>query len=295
MYKRVLVAVGDYPEADRPLEYAIALAAHTDAELCLLRVLTVPVVSGSPDMVACSTLALESLMEANEYVLTCAVEAAARAHVPHVALLRWGAIPNAIVQTAAEADCDLIVVGASVFPGWQRRCHSYITRKVAAHARQPVLTVGQGPPDRAEVSWWRRFLVVTGDAPGAEAATAYALSLAQEEDVEICLLQSDLTRPMFASAGAATRAHNALTLAAAWAAAAGVNYEVRHASGDVVTAIIETATRAQCDAIILGAHGSPGWQRFLYNRMVKLVIARSPLPVLLVNHSVLEVDYIEQT
>jgi nucleotide-binding universal stress UspA family protein len=246
-------------------------------------------------MVACSTLALESLMAANEYVLTCAVEAATRAHVPHVALLRWGAIPNAIVQTAEEADCDLIVVGASVFPGWQRRCHSYITRKVAAHARQPVLTVGQGPPDRPEVSWWRRFLVVTGDAPGAEAATAYALSLAQEEDVDVCLLQSDLTRPMFASAGAATRAHNALTLAAAWAAAAGVNYEVRHASGDVVTAIIETAARAQCDAIILGAHGRPGWQRFLYNRMVKLVIARSPLPVLLVNHSVLEVDYIEQT
>ena len=42
MYKRVLVAVGDYPEADRPLEYAIALAAHTDAELCLLRVLLSP-------------------------------------------------------------------------------------------------------------------------------------------------------------------------------------------------------------------------------------------------------------
>jgi nucleotide-binding universal stress UspA family protein len=294
MYKRVLVAVGDYPEADRPLEYAIALAAHTDAELCLLRVLTVPVVSGSPDMVACSTLAMESLLEANTYVLACAVEAATQAHVPHVALLRWGAIPNVIVQTAEEAECDLIVVGAAVFPGWQRRCYGYITRKVAAHARQPVLAVGQGPPDRPEVSW-RRCLVVTGDAPGAEAATAYALSLAQEEDLDVCLLQSTITRPIFASAGAATRAHNALTLATAWAAAAGVNYEVRHASGDVVTAIIETAVRAQCDAIILGAHGSPGWQRFLYNRMVKRVIARSPLPVLLVNHSVLEVDYIEQT
>jgi nucleotide-binding universal stress UspA family protein len=295
MYKRVLVAVGDYPETDRPLDYAIALAAHTGAELCLLRVLTVPIVSGSPDMVACSTLAMDSLMEANEYVLAGAVEAAAQAHVPYVALLRWGAIPNAIVQTAEEAECDLIVVGAAVFPGWQRRCHGYITRKVAAHARQPVLAVEQGPPDYPAVSWWRRFLVVTGDAPSAEAATAYALSLAQEEDVDVCLLQSALSRPLFASSGAATRAHNALTLATAWAAAAGINYEVRHASGDGVTAIIETAAMAQCDAIILGAQGRPGWQRFLYNRMVKRVIACSPLPVLLVNHSVLEVDYIEQT
>jgi nucleotide-binding universal stress UspA family protein len=295
MYKRVLVAVGDYPEADKPLEYAIALAVHTDAELCLLRVLTVPIVSGSPDMVACSTLAMESLMEANEHVLAYAVEAAAQAHVPYIALLRWGAIPHAIVQTAEEAVCDLIVVGASVCPGWQRRCNGYITRKVAAQARQPVLVVGQAPPDRPGISWWRRFLVVTGDAPGAEAATAYALTLAQEEDLDVCLLQSDITSPVFASVGAATRAHNALTLAAAWAAAAGVNYEVRHASGDVVTAIIETAARTQCDAIILGAHGSPGWKRFLYNRTVKLVVARSPLPVLLVNHSVLGVGYIEQS
>jgi nucleotide-binding universal stress UspA family protein len=209
-------------------------------------------------------------------------------------MLRWGAIPHAIVQTAEAADCDLIVLGASVFPGWQRRCHGYITRKVAAHARQPVLAVRQAPPDHPAVSWWRRFLVVTGDAPGAEAATAYALSLAQEEDLDICLLQSDISRPIFVSSGAVTRAHNALTLATAWAAAAGINYEVRHASGDVVTAMIETAVRARCDAIILGAHGGPGWQRFLYNRTVKLVIARSPLPVLLVNHSVLELDYIEQ-
>ena len=114
MYKRVLVAVGDDPQVDIPLEYAVALAAHTDAELCLLRVLTVPIVSGSPDMVACSTLAMESLMEANEHVLAYAGQAAAEAHVPYIAMLRWGAIPNAIMQTAEEEDCDLIVVGSSV-------------------------------------------------------------------------------------------------------------------------------------------------------------------------------------
>src|SRR5262249_8628676 len=157
--KRVLVAVGDDLQTDIPLEYAIALAAYTDAELCLLRVLTVPIISSSPDMVACSTLAMESLMEANEYVLTCAVEAAAEAHVPYIAMLRWGGVPNAINQTAEEADCDLIVMGSLLCPGWQRRFSGYITRKVATQARQPVLVVGQPPPERLGVSWWTRFLV----------------------------------------------------------------------------------------------------------------------------------------
>jgi len=37
MYKRIVVAVGDYPELDTAVAYAIALAADSDAELWLLR------------------------------------------------------------------------------------------------------------------------------------------------------------------------------------------------------------------------------------------------------------------
>jgi len=57
MYKRIAVAVGDYPEIDPAVASAIALAAHTDAELLLLRVLTAPLTFGAPDMVTCSHLA----------------------------------------------------------------------------------------------------------------------------------------------------------------------------------------------------------------------------------------------
>ena len=56
MYKRIIVAVGDCPEWDPPVAHAIALAASTEAELWLLRVLGVPFVASAPDMVAISTL-----------------------------------------------------------------------------------------------------------------------------------------------------------------------------------------------------------------------------------------------
>lgn len=104
-----------------------------------------------------------------------------------------------------------------------------------------------------------------------------------KDALDVYLLHIDTTKSPFASFGATRRANNTLTLAAALAAATGVNYAVQQAAGDVVTDILAAAARHQCDAIILGVHGSPGWQRVLYDRTARLVTARSPLPVLLVN------------
>jgi nucleotide-binding universal stress UspA family protein len=90
MYTRLVVAVGDYPELDTAVAYAIALAANTDAELWLLRVCTVPLIFGAPDMVTCSHLALESVMEAHAHVLAGAVAAAEEAGVSYTTTSRWG-------------------------------------------------------------------------------------------------------------------------------------------------------------------------------------------------------------
>src|SRR5712691_2257954 len=118
MYKRLVVAVGDYPELDTAVDYAIALAADTDAELWLLRVCTVPLIFGAPDMVTCSHVAMEGVMEAHAYVLDCAAAAAEEAGVSYTTMSRWGAIPDMLMRTAEEADGDVIVVGAPASPGW---------------------------------------------------------------------------------------------------------------------------------------------------------------------------------
>jgi nucleotide-binding universal stress UspA family protein len=60
MYKRMVVAVGDYPALDTAVAYAIALAADSDAELWLLRVLTVPPLCGAPGMITSSHLTIQT-------------------------------------------------------------------------------------------------------------------------------------------------------------------------------------------------------------------------------------------
>src|SRR5262245_35279105 len=187
--KRIAVAVGDYPETDTAVAYAMALAAHTDAELLLLRVLTVPLTFGVPDMVTCSHLAIENGMEAQAYVLACAMAAAEEAGVAYTALSRWGAIPDILMRTAEEADCDVIVVGSPASPGWPWPRRKYLARHVIARARQPVLVVTQPPPALYGAPLWSHLLVVHDGSPVADMAVEYALTLADTVYLDTCVLR----------------------------------------------------------------------------------------------------------
>ena len=189
MYKRIVVAVGDYPELDTAVDYAIALAADSDAELWLLRVCTVPLIVGASDMVTCSHLAMENVMEAHAHLLACAAAAAQEAGVSYTATSRWGAIPDILMRTADEADCDVIVVGSPASPGWPWPYKRYLARQVVARARQPVLVVSQPPPASYGGPLWSRMLVVHDGSPGADMAVEYALTLADAACLDTCILR----------------------------------------------------------------------------------------------------------
>ena len=62
-----------------------------------------------------------------------------------------------------------------------------------------------------------------------------------------------------------------------------VSDEVVLASGDTVTAIVETATERACDVIVLGAEPHRGWKRLLYEHTAEVVLANTTLPILFVN------------
>src|SRR5262249_49319091 len=195
MYKRIIVAVGDYPELDVALDYAIALAADTDAELWLLRVCTVPLIFGAPDMVTCSHLAMKDVMEAHAYVLDCAAAAAEEAGVSYTTTSRWGAIPDILMRTADEADCDVIVVGAPGCPGWPWPCKRYLAKQVVARARQPVLVVSQPPSDVYDAPMWSRLLVVHDASLGSDMAVGDAPTLADRAALDTCVVRLRPPRP----------------------------------------------------------------------------------------------------
>lgn len=283
MYKRIVVAVGDYPELDTALEYAIALAADSDAELCLLRVLTVPLVFGAPDMVTCSHLAMENVMEAHAHLLGCAVAAAQEAGVSYTTTARWGAIPDVLMHTADEADCDVIVVGAPASPGWPWPYNKYLARHVVARARQPVLVVSQPPPAIYSTSLWSRLLVVHDGSPGADMAVEYTMTLAEEACLDICVLRLRTLWPSCTvpSLRHLVRASTSLAMAGRHLAMAGSEDEVVAPWGGITT-VLETAAEHGCDAIVLGTAQRVIWQRLWSRHIAKALMTTTDLPLLVV-------------
>jgi nucleotide-binding universal stress UspA family protein len=62
-----------------------------------------------------------------------------------------------------------------------------------------------------------------------------------------------------------------------------VSDDVVPALGNIITAIVETATDRACDVIVLGAEPHRGWKRLVYEHTAEAVLANTTLPILLVN------------
>jgi nucleotide-binding universal stress UspA family protein len=285
MYKRVLVATGGSPWSYTAVTYAIALAASTGAEVCILTVLTSAVTSYvTPDVLSSSEFVLDSLERQGQMLLEQAAAYAEEAGVPQVPLLKWGNVPETIIQTATEEACDLIVLGARQVTGLKRLMVGGTSNAVAAKAQQPVLIVKEAFPCAPEASFWQRALVATGGSPWSDVAVEYALELARQ--YYLCL---DILHVDAASACQRDELHvatsegkNILALAEARAIAAGVTFQTRLTYGNVAETILETALRHQSDLIILGSRGLTGWKRLMLGSISNAVAAKSSLPVLIV-------------
>lgn len=266
MYTRILAVVGPEPPLDATVEYAIAMAAAHDAALCLLGVLRIPLTTSTPDMLDGSILAFESGLQLQEDMLACAATSARQAGVQTSTVLCWGALPDTILHTAAEAACDVIVVGSPACPGWYRHMGGYLARKVLAQAQQPVLVVTAPPPVVYGASLWSRLLVVHDGTPEADATLDYAVTLAQTNGSALCVLRLQAGYHPIPSLDHA-----------------GIAYEVVAASGRGVMPILQAATAHDCEVLVLSAAQRAAWPRF-WRRNVGRQLARvTVLPILYVD------------
>ena len=286
MYTRILIATGGSPWSDAAAAYAIALAAHIGADLCILTVLNVSGVYAMPDVMASSELLMESVEQQGQEMLAHTTARAIDAGVPHVALLKWGNVAETIFQTAAEEQCDLIVLGSRGLSGFKRLMLGSISNAVAAKAQCPVLVIKQPPLAPLH---WRRVLVATGGSPWSDAAVDHAIELAREQQLEVYLLYVDQrrSRRMDSLFSLTSDGKNVLALAEARAAAAGVPYEATLTQGDVTTTILATATEQRCDVIILGSRGLTGFKRLMLGSTSNAVSATASMPVLIVKRFLL--------
>jgi nucleotide-binding universal stress UspA family protein len=234
-----------------------------------------------------SELLMESIERQGQELLDRVAAQAERAGVSYTTLLKWGNVPETILQTAAEEECALITLGSRIVTGLKRLVVGRTLNAVAAKAQCPVLVIKQSPDPRAGLALWRRILVATGGSPWSDVAVDHALELARTHGLAVCLLYVDSGRIRSSLPGTTSSAKDTLALAEARAAAAGVTYEAHLAHGNIADAIREAATSRTCDAIVLGSRGLTGFKRLMLGSISNAVTAKSLLPVLIVKRFML--------
>ncbi|PON18721.1 hypothetical protein C2W62_06495 [Candidatus Entotheonella serta] len=289
MYKRILVATGGSPWSHAAVTYAIALAVRTDAVLHILTVLTNPGSYATPDVLGATDIVVDLIERQGQGLLAHAADEAASAGVTCETMSRWGGVPETIIQTAMEEQCDLIVLGSRTVSGWKRLQLGRNANAVASKAQQPVLIVKQPPsPIQQYGDLWHRALVATGGSPWSDIAVEHALALARVHDFEVVLLHVIPERRRFRSGEPnADEGTSILALAEARAEAMGVAYTSILLEGPISSKIVDIATDQDCDSIILGSRGLGGWKRLMLGSISNAVAAKATLPVLVVKRFLL--------
>ena len=283
MYKHILVATGGSPWSNAAVAYAIAIAARTGADLCILTVLTNPGSYATPDVMGATDMVVELVERQGQELLEQAASQAEAAGVSYQILRRWGGIPETILQTADDEDSELIVLGSRTVSGWKRLQLGRIANAVASKAQQPVLVVKHPPPPALDSPLWERVLVATGGSPWSDIAVAHAIALAQAHHFELLLLHV-IPRKRWGRAPEpnADEGTSILALAEARAEAAGVAFRSILMHGDISSTIAETAAEQDCQSIVLGSRGLGGWKRLMIGSISNAVAVKAAMPVLVV-------------
>lgn len=185
-FKNILFATDFSIHSSAALVYAKAIARRYGSKVHAVHVILPASYQGvPPDMVMGS---YDGVMRAAKAQMR---ETELRMHdIGHDCLIKEGDLWQNIESVLREHDVDLIVMGTHGRTGLSRMLMGSVAEQIYRLATCPVLTVGPHAsfcvPDEIEL---KKILYATDFSPGAMAAVPYALSLAQEHEACLTLLQ----------------------------------------------------------------------------------------------------------
>jgi nucleotide-binding universal stress UspA family protein len=131
-WTRLLVVHDGSPEGEAAVGYACALAQEAALEVCLLHAHSL--LQSSRNDPLRDTPSIEDLL---------AGPGPATTQVSDDIVLALGNTITAIVETATELACDVIILGAEPFRGWKRLVYQHTAEAVMAHTTLPLLLVNR--------------------------------------------------------------------------------------------------------------------------------------------------------
>ena len=281
----------DFSEfSHRACGYAQSLARHYEARLTLVHVVP-PVFAAYPSYVYPDMVndIYQDLRAHAEEQLRLFASSHIREGVRVVNKVCEGAVTESILALAAAESADLIIMGTHGRHGFDHLLLGSVTEKVLRKARCPVLVVRAATPasearEDEEAVRLRKILFGTDFSPHSERALQYALSLAEEYDAELTLLNvldevppstdlstitADIIRQLEAPIPAEARE---------WC-----TIKSRLRVGRPYQEILHYARETGTDLVVLGVRGRNALDLALFGSTAHRVIQSGPCPVLAVH------------
>jgi nucleotide-binding universal stress UspA family protein len=140
MYERILVPTDGSECAEAAVDHAVDLASKYDAEVHVLYVVDVRV-SGQGEWALDAEAVHEAGQDHGDAVVERVAEGIRSAGVEATTAVRTGIPGNEIRDYAAEADCDLVVMGTHGRTGIDRYLIGSVAERIVRTADVPVMTV----------------------------------------------------------------------------------------------------------------------------------------------------------
>ncbi|MEO1517334.1 MAG: amino acid permease [Bacteroidota bacterium] len=267
---RILVPISNPHTSNRLIQIAASIARERDGELLLIKVVKLP-----------NQLPLtsydDSLLEKEQLMVNKARQYAETLNIPTHTLIRIGYnVARAILETASENHCRLIVLGWKGSTGSQERILGNITDTVVSYAQTDIMLVklvGDQPI--------RRILLPTAGGEHAQCAEQYAHDLVHADGghltacqvVKTNASQSDIQQSQETLDQSLVRIQARDSIA--------LNKELIK-SDDVVGGIIQAAE--QYDAVMIGAAGKSMYPRILFGSIPEEIAQKTNKTVIVVKH-----------
>ncbi|MBN1218656.1 MAG: universal stress protein [Anaerolineae bacterium] len=299
MASQILVPLDGSSLAEQALPCAMYLARGLSAKLILLRVFSIPPdfdVSLGSDEALMKMMIERAQAEANNY-LSQAASKLEEANFTVQPIVRQGPVAETIIDYAAQANVQHIVMATHGYTGIRRWTHGSVAERVLQSASVPVLLVRAredklSPPDESKLC--RHILVPLDGSAIAEQVLPPAVEVAQALGAEIILFQvsivllsgvlmGDWHMPLQGDFDTATQnVQDYLDKVATKLRTQGINVSTAIRQGPVADSIIDYAEANQIDLIAICTHGRTGLARWALGSVADRVLRAGNIPVLLV-------------
>jgi len=264
---RVLVPLANPANVDQLIALASAVASERHGEIVALRVALVP--EQMPFMMD------DAYVDREREILELAHSSAVKYGAHLTSLVRVGHHPaRAILETARERNCDLILLGWKGFTSTAKRILGEVADAVVSHARSDIMLVKMVGRKN-----FQRFLLPTAGGEHARHAEAYISSIVRKFGGKITVAsvaQPKASKAMLSEIN--ERLHDARMRLSK---DNGIEVEsklIRHSA--VTAGILREAKKY--DAVVVGATGRGVLPQILFGQIPEQIAKRSTRPVILV-------------